>query len=90
MKVSEDDLVRLRCMDDPGTIREIYEIGQRAAELQVDKSHWEGMLPDWCAGPRAAPPARGAPPDTMSGWARTGHNIKHAAAAMRDLIRSRS
>jgi hypothetical protein len=90
MKVSEDDLVRLRCMDDPGTIREIYEIGQRAAELQVDKSHWEGMLPDWCAGPRAAPPARGAPPDAMSGWARTGHNIKHAAAAMRDLIRSRS
>jgi hypothetical protein len=82
MKVSEDDLVRLRCMDDPGTIREIYEIGQRAAELQVDKSHWEGMLPDWCAGPRAAPPARGAPPDT-SGWAAPHTSSAAAASATR-------
>jgi hypothetical protein len=90
MEVSADDLVRLRCMDDPSTIREIYEIGRRAAELQVDKSHWEGMLPDWCAGPRPAPPPRGAPPAPVSPWASTAQNFKHAAGAIHNLIRSRS
>ena len=60
-QVTDDDLERYRCMDDPATIPEIYDIGKRAAELQVQESHWLGPLPDWCKGLRASPAPRGAP-----------------------------
>ena len=44
MELSESELARLRCMDDPATVPEIYEIGRRAAETQVKESHWTGTL----------------------------------------------
>jgi hypothetical protein len=50
MNISESELMRLRCMDDPATVPEIYEIGRRAAEMQVKQSHWSGILPPALAG----------------------------------------
>jgi len=38
--VSDELLARLRGMDDPGTVDELYEIGHRAAEKQVKAEHW--------------------------------------------------
>jgi uncharacterized protein len=40
IKLSEKDLARVREMDNPESIPLAYEIGQRAAERQVEKEHW--------------------------------------------------
>jgi hypothetical protein len=40
--VSDDALARLRGMDDPGAVQELYEIGRRAAEKQVKLEHLTG------------------------------------------------
>ncbi len=37
---SEESLARLRGMDDPGTVDELYEIGQKAAAKQVKVEDW--------------------------------------------------
>jgi uncharacterized protein len=39
---SDELLARLRGMDDPKIVNELYEIGQRAAEKQVKAEHWLG------------------------------------------------
>jgi hypothetical protein len=41
-KVSDDALVRLRGMDDPAAVHELYEIGRMAAEKQVKLEHLTG------------------------------------------------
>jgi hypothetical protein len=82
MQVSESDLLRFRCMDDPTTISEIYEIGRRAAEMQVKESHWQGMLPRWCAGPRPSPSRRGSPTGPVALWTRTTETVKQLAGAL--------
>lgn len=33
-------LVRLRGMDDPGMVEELYRIGKAAADKQVKPDHW--------------------------------------------------
>ena len=40
--VSDDTIVRLRGMDDPAAVQELYEIGRRAAEKQVKLEHLTG------------------------------------------------
>jgi hypothetical protein len=40
--VSDDALARLRGMDDPAAVQELYEIGRRAAEKQVKLEHLTG------------------------------------------------
>jgi hypothetical protein len=40
--VPEADLVRYRCMDDPGIVGDIYDIARRAAEKQVKAEHFFG------------------------------------------------
>jgi hypothetical protein len=40
--VSDDDLARLRGMDDPAAVHELYEIGRMAAEKQVKLEHLTG------------------------------------------------
>lgn len=40
--VDDDHLARLRGMDDPGTVQDLYEIGRRAAEKQIKMEHWIG------------------------------------------------
>jgi hypothetical protein len=37
---TDDLLIRLRGMDDPGLVHVLYEIGHRAAEKQVKAEHW--------------------------------------------------
>jgi hypothetical protein len=41
-EVSDDGLARLRGMDDPAAVNELYEIGRRAAEKQVKLEHLTG------------------------------------------------
>ena len=50
MKLSGKDLARLRAMDDPDSIPLAYDIGRRAAEMQVRTEHWNG-------GPKADDPS---------------------------------
>ena len=38
--VSEKDAVRFRAMDDPGIVKELYEIGKAVAARQVKAEHW--------------------------------------------------
>jgi uncharacterized protein len=45
LKLSEADLIRVREMDNPASIPLAYDIGCRAAELQVNAAHW-GDGPD--------------------------------------------
>jgi predicted acylesterase/phospholipase RssA len=39
-KITDDALARIRNMDDPGTVNQLYEIGGLAAEKQVKVEHW--------------------------------------------------
>ena len=84
--VSEDDLIRLRCMDDPDTIEDIFEIGRRAADLQVKECHWQGEMAQWCVGMRAPPLPRSAPPDPVSLWTRTRTSAEQITGAVRSAI----
>jgi hypothetical protein len=47
-KLTELDVVRMRSMDDPTIIPDIYKLGTLAAKKQVKEEHWLGTLPDWC------------------------------------------
>src|SRR5690349_11853265 len=44
-KLTEDDVVRMRSMDDPTIIPDIYKLGRIAADIQVKPEHWIGELP---------------------------------------------
>src|SRR4030095_13977469 len=73
-KLTEDDVVRMRSMDDPTIIPDIYKLGRIAAEMQVKPEHWVGDLPRWCDGthpsaktrPRLPPTAPVAAPTTLA------------------------
>ena len=49
-KLTEDDVVRMRSMDDPTIIPDIYALAKIAAAKQVKPEHWLGELPVWCDG----------------------------------------
>jgi len=42
LKITSEDLEKLRSLDDPGVIPDLYHIGQRAAEILVKAEHWTG------------------------------------------------
>jgi uncharacterized protein len=73
-KLTEDDVIRMRSMDDPTIIKDIYQLGKIAAEKQVKAEHWLGDLPAWCdethtsaaARPRL-PPVAAAPAEAEPG-----------------------
>jgi hypothetical protein len=44
VKRSQDDVERLRPMDRPASVHELYEIGQAAAEKQITEEHWKALL----------------------------------------------
>jgi uncharacterized protein len=56
-RLSDNDIVRMRAMDDPTTIEDIYEIARFAARLQVKEEHWTGEIATWCGGARPSAPA---------------------------------
>jgi hypothetical protein len=49
-KLTETDVVRLRAMDDPSIIPDLYNLAKVAAAIQVKPEHWIGELPTWCDG----------------------------------------
>ena len=49
-KLTEDDVIRMRSMDDPTIIPDIYALAKIAAAIQVKPEHWLGELPNWCDG----------------------------------------
>ncbi len=65
--------MRMRSMDDPTIIQDIYKLGQIAAEKQVKAEHWLGDLPAWCdethpsadTRPRLPPTAPAATPSAL-------------------------
>jgi len=68
-KLTKDEVVRMRAMDDPSIIPDIYALAKVAAKKQVKPEHWIGELPSWCDGshPSAGtrprlPPPKTAPP----------------------------
>jgi hypothetical protein len=73
-KLTEDDVVRMRSMDDPTIIPDIYKLARIAAEMQVKPEHWIGELPRWCDGthpsaktrPRLPPTAPPTPPSALA------------------------
>src|SRR5262249_48604999 len=72
-KLTKDEVVRMRAMDDPSIIPDIYALAKIAARKQVKPEHWIGELPSWCDGthPSAGtrprlPPAKSAPAPTPS------------------------
>src|SRR5262249_55177300 len=79
-KLTKDEVVRMRAMDDPSIIPDIYALAKVAARKQVKPEHWIGELPSWCDGshpsagtrprlppPKAAPPPRKAAPPAAPG-----------------------
>ncbi len=58
--LNEDSVIRMRSMDDPSIIIDIYALATLAAQKQVKPEHWIGELPKWCDGtqPSAIPRPR--------------------------------
>jgi predicted acylesterase/phospholipase RssA len=44
------EVIRMRSMDDPSIIPDIYKLAKIAAARQVKPEHWVGALPGWCDG----------------------------------------
>jgi len=47
-KLTEVDVLRMRSMDDPTIIEDVYRLARIAARKQVDPAHWTGELATWC------------------------------------------
>jgi hypothetical protein len=57
-KLTEVDVIRMRSMDDPTIIHDIYRLAQIAAKKQVKAEHWLGDFACWCDGKRPAAKVR--------------------------------
>ena len=57
-KLTDTDIVRLRSMDDPTIIKDLYQIARFAAKDQVKPEHWTGEMARWCGGARPSSPVR--------------------------------
>lgn len=57
-KLTETDVIRMRSMDDPTIIHDIYKLAQIAAQKQVKAEHWLGEMACWCNGRRPSAKAR--------------------------------
>jgi uncharacterized protein len=51
-ELTEIDVVRMRSMDDPTIVEDIYKLARVAARQQVKPEHWVGEMPTWCNGQR--------------------------------------
>jgi hypothetical protein len=69
-KLTEADVFRMRSMDDPTIIHDVYKLAQIAARKQVRPEHWLGEIATWCDGrrpsakPRTLMPSKPTPPPT--------------------------
>ena len=90
-RLTEIDVLRMRSLDDPSIIEDIYKLGRIAAKKQVKPEHWTGELATWCQGrqPSAAPRhMRPRKPDDALGrtWARYGKAISRSLSYFRSRI----
>jgi uncharacterized protein len=65
-KLTEDDVIRMRSMDDPTIIPDIYALAKIAAARQVKPEHWLGDLPAWSSDVNAAAPTRPRLPASLA------------------------
>jgi len=57
-KLTEIDVIRMRGMDDPTIIEDVYKLARIAAKQQVKAEHWSGELACWCNGRRPSAQSR--------------------------------
>jgi hypothetical protein len=62
--LTETDMVRMRSLDDPTIIEDLYKLARIAAQEQVKEEHWQGALPVWCGGRTPGAARRTLPPTT--------------------------
>jgi hypothetical protein len=48
--LTELDVIRMRSMDDPTIVEDIYTLAKIAATKQVKAEHWLDDVPSWCDG----------------------------------------
>jgi uncharacterized protein len=87
--LSDNDIVRMRGMDDPTIIELIYKIARFAARLQVKEEHWTGELAHWCDGRRPSAPARymswpKRAPDSI--WVKCSKQVSVALSYLRSAL----
>ena len=90
-KLTDIDILRMRSLDDPSIIDDIYRLGRIAAKKQVKPEHWTGELATWCQGrqPSAAPRQMSPrkPEDPLGRtWARYGKAISRSLSYFRSWI----
>jgi hypothetical protein len=88
-RLTEVDVVRMRSMDDPTIIKDIYKLAQIAARKQVKAEHWLGDMACWCddrrpsAEPRTMMPRQPEPPPT---WFVVWESIAKALSYVRSAL----
>jgi hypothetical protein len=91
--LTETDVVRMRSMDDPTIIKDIYTLAKIAAEKQVKAEHWLGEAPTWCGGrrpsaePRTLMPRKPEPPTT---WFVISESVAKALSYIRSGLVARA
>jgi hypothetical protein len=86
-KLDRTDVIRMRSMDDPTIIEDIYKLAKIAAKKQVKAEHWLGDIPTWCGGQRpSAEPRAMKPREPVAPPA--GYIIWQALAKAASYIRS--
>jgi hypothetical protein len=88
-KLTEIDVIRMRSMDDPTIIEEIYKLARVAAEKQVKPEHWTGTAPTWCGGRRPSGPTRQMPRENHQAQLSFGLRVSNAINTRLSYLRSR-
>jgi len=92
-KLTQTDIIRMRSMDDPTIIDDIYKLAQIAAEKQVKAEHWLGEAASWCDGRRPAAKVRTMvpkEPETPSIAFRAWYRMAKALSYLRSALVRRS
>jgi hypothetical protein len=91
--LTELDVIRMRSMDDPTIVEDIYKLAKIAAEKQVKAEHWVDDVPSWCDGTaqstaaarkQAARQMRAPPPPRL--WLQFSKSINVALSKLRALL----
>jgi hypothetical protein len=85
-KLTELDVIRMRSMDDPTIIPDIYKLGQIAAEKQVKPEHWLGDLPAWTSHVELPPSRPTAAAKHPGGGGEFGRKVATAMSYGRSLL----
>jgi hypothetical protein len=49
-KLTDDDMIRLRSLDDTSIVEDLHKLARVAAREQVKEEHWVGAMAQWCNG----------------------------------------